>query len=887
MSRAAFVTAKGAVFVAAGASRFASLFACLFARRFASRFALPFAPALEPALAPALAPPLATASATGIATIVATLCGRALLVSALCLPALCLPALCALTVVVAADAPAAGASSLAMVSPDVLPATLKADEAAAAGRQIDRDLERRSEAANARNRADWAKIDSKASWEAFRDERIARLRAALADFPVASRPLVVHSSGAVSGERFRIEKLVYESRPGIWVPAHLYCPDPPRDSMPALMIAHSHHRDKPQSELQDMGMTWARAGCLVLVIDQTGHGERRAHPFHRAEDYPKPFQVSRQDYRFRYDSGVQLHLLGDSLMGWMAWDWMRAVDLLLARPGIDPRRIVMLGAVAGGGDPAGVAAALDPRIAACVPFNFGGPQPESRYPLPEDAETRFNLLGGAYWESTRGLRLGGRDDFFPWIIVASTAPRPLIHAHEFAWDEARDPAWSRYRKIWGGFYGAGDKLAAAYGKGTLKQQAPEASHCTNIGRFHRRLIHPAFARWFDIHVEEADEYSRPIESAQLVCWTDELRRQLGPLSFNEALRSIGNERVGRLTAKLAEKPLPEQRRALREAWSPRLGSQQQSPPAAPRVVASVIEALPKEAAAKGTTTPGLALRVERSVLEVEPGMVVPLLLLTAASRPQDQPGRAVVAIAEQGKAALLRERGAPIQELLASGFLVALPDLRGIGETGWRGSRGREAATTDRSASLQLYGESFVGQRLRDLRAVLAHLRQRRDVAPTKIGLWAESLVEPNAADTVVSVPHGVEGWPRFAEPGCGLVALLAGLFDEELAAVQVTGGLLDYRSILSHHSVIVPHDAIVPGMLQAGDLRDLAVSLAPRPLRIAAAVDHLNRAVSLEALQAEYARPVAAYRAIGAESALVLATERSAPARWLDEQIR
>ena len=69
-------------------------------------------------------------------------------------------------------------------------------------------------------------------------------------------------------------------------------------------------------------------------------------------------------------------------MGWMAWDLMRGVDLLLARPGIDKDASSCSGAVAGGGDPAAVTAALDPRITAVVPFNFGGPQPE--YAVPDD-----------------------------------------------------------------------------------------------------------------------------------------------------------------------------------------------------------------------------------------------------------------------------------------------------------------------------------------------------------------------------------------------------------------------------------------------------------------------------------------------------------------------
>ncbi len=83
-----------------------------------------------------------------------------------------------------------------------------------------------------------------------------------------------------------------------------------------------------------MGMTWARQGCLVLVMDQLGHGERRQHPFVTEKDYAGSFRPSRQDYYFRYNVGIQLHLIGDSLLGWMVWDLRRGIDLLLGQPGI-------------------------------------------------------------------------------------------------------------------------------------------------------------------------------------------------------------------------------------------------------------------------------------------------------------------------------------------------------------------------------------------------------------------------------------------------------------------------------------------------------------------------------------------------------------------------
>src|SRR5437773_869381 len=162
----------------------------------------------------------------------------------------------------------------------------------------------------------------------------------------------------------------------------------------------------------------------------------------------------------------------------MVWDVRHGPDLLLSRAGVATDKVILIGSVAGGGDPAAVAAALDSRIACVVPFNFGGPQPETRFPLPDNAEQTFNYLGGGSWESTRNLRLSSRDGFLPWVIVASVAPRALIHAHEFSWDRDRDPVWRRYQRIYG-FYDATDRLAAVQGRGLLSGQPPDATHCNN------------------------------------------------------------------------------------------------------------------------------------------------------------------------------------------------------------------------------------------------------------------------------------------------------------------------------------------------------------------------------------------------------------------------
>jgi dienelactone hydrolase len=743
------------------------------------------------------------------------------------------------------------ATDLSKLAPDVLS---KEQRREAAG-QIDRDIERRTNDANSRNREEWAAIKNKEQWEKYRDDRIDKLRRSLGDFPAPPEKLNVRVTGTVKGDGFTIENVVYESRPGQWVTGNLYVPAKALPSMPGLLLVHAHHRDKPQSELQDMGMTWARAGCQVLVIDQVGYGERHSHPFNSA--------TTRQDYFFRLDSGIQLQLLGDSLMGWFAWDLMRGVDLLLARPGTDPKRILILGAVAGGGDPAGVTAALDRRITCCVPFNFGGPQPETRYPLPADSETTFNYLGGTYWDSTRGLRLGGRDDFPHWVIVASIAPRYLIHGHEFSWDGEHDPVWKRYQRVWGDFYGAADHLGVAHGKGLLKGQPPEASHCTNIGKFHRKMIHPLFERWFNIKVTEADEYSAPRKREELISMTEQARADLKPKSLTELMSALGTERIEKARQSLAGKAPDEQRRILRDSWARLLG-----PVAAAKAPVVKFRNTDRETVA--------GANVERIVLEVEPGIVVPMLVLTPRNARERAP--VVVGIAQAGKSGFLKDRADELKQLLDGGAIVVLPDLRGTGETS-TGDR------TNLSVHVQLFGETLVGQRLRDLRSVLAYLRSRQDVNASRVALWGDSFTPTNGADTDFKVPRRAEGWPRESEPLGGLLALLGALFEDDIRAIDVSGGLACYHGVLTHFAVLIPHDASVPGALTAGDLADLAGALAPRPLRLDGLVDHLNRGLSAAEARKLYEPAVKGYAS--RPGAITFGDKRGTPSAWLLEQLR
>jgi hypothetical protein len=222
------------------------------------------------------------------------------------------------------------------------------EERARFANALETNVRKRMTEAALAERREWQKVATVRDWERFRDQRISALRKSFGPFPERTPLRAAVTRRADSGHGFVLENVVYESRPGRLVPANLYLPSAISGSIPAVVVVHSHHAPKTQSELQDMGMTWARSGVAVLVPDQPGAGER-------VESQAWP----RESYYSRYALGTHLYLAGESLMKWMVWDLMRGIDMLLERPYIDSKRIVMLGAVAGGGDPAAVTAALD------------------------------------------------------------------------------------------------------------------------------------------------------------------------------------------------------------------------------------------------------------------------------------------------------------------------------------------------------------------------------------------------------------------------------------------------------------------------------------------------------------------------------------------------
>ena len=665
----------------------------------------------------------------------------------------------------------------------------------------------------------WDAVHTLEDWASFLKPRLAALRESLGSCPTVPESVRVSAHG-FDADGLVVENLVFPGRPGLWVTANLYRPRESGGPAPGFLICHSHHNPKSQIELRDMGIRWARAGCSVLVMDQLGHGERRDHPFASPADHPHPFRVDRQDYWFRYVLGMQLDLVGESLMGWMVQDLMRGVDVLLGRPGVDAERIVLIGSVAGGGDVAAVTAALDPRIACVVPFNFG------RASVPSGSgDAAPNFAGTGTWESTRNLRLSARDGFMPWLILAAMAPRRLIYAHEFGWDAEQDPTWKRLLEVFE-LHGVPENLAEIHGRGSVAGRPPHNTHCNNVGPIQRAGLDRVLAKWFDLVVPSTPAATTVAES-ELRCWTPELKRELQPRALHQVARECAASRLARARTAIATATRDERLRSLREGLARLLGDVE--PGERPRVLSSRRKRVGRRA--------GEVVR-----LAVEPGVSIVVHLLSPRGSPHERPP-VVLGVAQEGSRFLLRARWDVVSGLLAAGVAVCLVDVRGAGPSSHDdATRGRHSLATQVAATESMLGRTLLGARLRDLRDALAYLRDRPDLDARRVAAWGDSHARANRPASSC-VPFDSEPAALLAEPLGGLLALLLALFAGDVRAVYARGCLTRVLSVLDEPFCHVPRDAIVPGLLTVSDLPDVVAALAPLPIRLEASVDGMNRA--------------------------------------------
>jgi cephalosporin-C deacetylase-like acetyl esterase len=160
----------------------------------------------------------------------------------------------------------------------------------------------------------------------------ARVRELLRYEP-ARDPLRVRPFGVIQRAGYRIEKLIYEPEARMLVPALLFLPDRP-GRLPGVVYVHGRGKSAdaaPGGDIEKLAL----AGNVVLAPDLRGLGETRYSSGAAGSDFPRWFGD--------YHSAMKGLLIGKPLVGMRVEDISRGLDLLAARPEVDPERLSGVG----------------------------------------------------------------------------------------------------------------------------------------------------------------------------------------------------------------------------------------------------------------------------------------------------------------------------------------------------------------------------------------------------------------------------------------------------------------------------------------------------------------------------------------------------------------
>jgi dienelactone hydrolase len=186
-----------------------------------------------------------------------------------------------------------------------------------------------------------------------------KLLTMLGGLPTTRTPLQPHVTGGIAMDGFHIEKLIYESLPGVYVTALLYVPDDPNSGEhtkhPAILVP-AGHAENGKAHYQALCQRLVQRGYVVISWDPVGQGERSQ--FWDAKAGKSRYNRICAEHAVL---GNLAYLASTNLARWEIWDGLRAFDYLLTRPEVDAERINITG-TSGGGFQAMYIAALEPRI---------------------------------------------------------------------------------------------------------------------------------------------------------------------------------------------------------------------------------------------------------------------------------------------------------------------------------------------------------------------------------------------------------------------------------------------------------------------------------------------------------------------------------------------
>lgn len=312
-------------------------------------------------------------------------------------------------------------------------------------------------------------------------------------------PLNLRITGELVRGAYRVRKLLFDSRPGFTVSANLYLPQGGGGPRPAVLFPCGHSwLAKAYERYQECVQALARLGYVVLSFDPMGQGERLQYPDGQGESLfgPGPTYPSVHEHNAM---DRQLALTGDWIGRWFVWDGIRALDLLLEQPEVEPTRVGITGC-SGGGTMTAYAIACDDRLTMAAPscwisswyHNMLNEEPLDAEQCPPGVlaaglEQSDLLLARA---PNPVIVLTEEQDFFDQRGSLEAFER-LRHVYRLLGAEEKaayyvGPGthgyWQEAREAMCAFFNRQTGVVASSPEGALVLEAPEALRCTPTGQ---------------------------------------------------------------------------------------------------------------------------------------------------------------------------------------------------------------------------------------------------------------------------------------------------------------------------------------------------------------------------------------------------------------------
>jgi len=650
-----------------------------------------------------------------------------------------------------------------------------------------------------------AKLKSGSDWMKRQATVKEKLLDMLGPFPERT-PLNLQITGTLKKDGYRVDKIIYESRPGFYVTGCLYVPDGISGKAPAVLNVIGHNQEAFRAPLYQVVIyNLVMKGIIVIAIDPPGQGENIQ--YYNAESKYSSVGYSVIEHCY---FGNQCFLSGTSCAKYFVWDGIRAIDYLVSRGDVDPERIGVTG-FSGGGTITAYISAVDDRVKVSVPCSWAT---YSRRQLEtkgaQDAET----------ELYRGLAEGITFE----DLIEVRAPKPTLMT-----SVSRD----QYLCLQGAHEAYQEAKVAykALGHEDYLEIVEDDSKHWMTPKI-RLAIYSFFMKHFSISGDPSELEAEILSKEELtVTPTGQLSTFLGgnmifDVNKKETEKLIENLEKGRQD--IENHLIDVQCKAIEISGYVKPDSK----PAEPFINGRYQR--------EGYT-------VTKYAIQGEGDYVIPLLLFV----PDDTQKKhsALVYLHPDGKVTDAKQ-GGEIEKLVRKGYIVAAVDVLGIGETRNTATRGLADGYT-----AVLIGKSIVGIQAGDIVRVVSFLKRNSEVNPLKIGAIGISemslpLIHAAAFDSTIN------NIVLIGSP-ISYRSIVMNRFYKIGFTINEGGGL--------NHPYELNFSWGVAGVLTAYDLPDLLGCIAPRKIVLASLKDQMLEPASTDLINMELRFPRAAYSFINA----------------------